>query len=811
MKKRIICNSMLAMFLALIMAVSSIYPISQVNAETSQQNSYYEDWNKAFYAVTEACQAYAHQYNEVQADVVSRFLEAWADKAYSATTKEESDKVLKQAKEAFKDVDLSADAMAEHKKVMEAREKALYDCLDILEANLANPIYTTASKDAYEPVAREYIGAAYDAMSMEEIETNVAAFEACESMLVKLPEEVIAAKEEAKLTIRKIIKEEFEGCFAEHNYDSEIDNTDTLEEIEQAIEDARADMLARVNRNISGYLNRKIEKIIVLLDTYEETLSAQDYEQLEDYIKETTLLDQLYNAENKASVDETYQKLVDAIKTKAEELENTPDDPEYGTIHVESISFEKAEIKMNVGDTVTLNVVVLPKNTTITKRLWTIGNADNLDIEYPEKYKIKLTAKKAGVSELTLEMDGKEASCTVTITDEQLDIKAERITLNKTSLNLKVGDKEKLTADLWPENVTDKKIVWFVSNPEIASVEDDGTVTALKKGTTTIKAKCGDIESEACDVNVRAVFDPGVTRIFGINRYETSLKIADAYKELLGVEKFRTVVVADGRNFPDALAGSYFAIKNNAPILMVNDKNAEKVKDYIRTNLGKGGSIYILGGKNAVSESFEDNLFGYYIERIYGNNRYETNLEILNAAGVGDAPILVCRGNDFADSLSASATGYPILLVKKSGLSAEQLKFLKTHADNPCYILGGTAAISKSDEQTISTIMASVKRIYGTNRYETSAKIAKEFFQAPDTTVLAYAANFPDGLCGGPLAKEMKAPLILIKDGKTENAEEYVQSRDVEYGIVLGGIEVLADETVIDVFALKSKDEIIKK
>lgn len=811
MKIRIICNSMLMMFLVLLMAVSPICPAAQASAETSQQSSYYKDWNEAFYAVTEACQAYANQYDEVQADVVSRFLEKWADKAYAATTKEEADKVLEQAKEAFKDVDLSADAMAEHKKVMEAREKALSDCLDILEANLANPIYTTASKAAYEPAARDYIGAAYDAMSMEEIETNVAAFEACESMLVKLPEEVIAAKEEAKITIRKIIKEEFESCFAENNYDSEIDNTDTLEEIEQAIEDARADMLARVNRDIKGYRNRKTEKISALLDGYEETLSTQDYEQLEDYIKETPLLSQLYNAEDKASVDEIYQKLVEEINTKAEELKNTPDDPEYGTIHVESISFEKAEITMNVGDTVTLNAVVLPKDTTITQKHWAVENADNLDIEYPEKYKIKLTAKKQGVSVITLEMDGKKASCTVTITDEQQEIKAERVTLNKTSLNLKVGDKEKLTADIWPENTTDKKIIWSVSDPEIASVAEDGTVTALKKGITTVKAKCGDIESEACEVNVRAVFDPGVTRVFGSNRYETSLKIADAYKELLGVEQFRTVVVADGRNFPDALAGSYFAIKNQAPILMVNDKNAEKVKEYIRTNLGKGGSIYILGGENAVSESFEDNLFWYYIERIYGSNRYETNLKILDAAGVGAEPILVCRGNDFADSLSASATGYPILLVGKSGLSAEQLQFLRLYADNPCYILGGTAAVSKSDEQKISAIMASVKRIYGTSRYETSAKIAKEFFKEPDTAVLAYAANFPDGLCGGPLANEMKAPLILTKDGKTESAEEYVQSRDIEYGIVLGGTGVLTDEAVADVFKLKSTNEIIIK
>ena len=70
---------------------------------------------------------------------------------------------------------------------------------------------------------------------------------------------------------------------------------------------------------------------------------------------------------------------------------------------------------------------------------------------------------------------------------------------------------------------------------------------------------------------------------------------------------------------------------------------------------------------------------------------------------------------------------------------------------------------------------------------------------------------FPDGLCGGPLAAAMNAPLILTADGKTEAAAGYVAENAIAAGYVLGGSGALADESVVDVFVLESADEIVAK
>ncbi|MBQ1422734.1 MAG: cell wall-binding repeat-containing protein, partial [Firmicutes bacterium] len=61
----------------------------------------------------------------------------------------------------------------------------------------------------------------------------------------------------------------------------------------------------------------------------------------------------------------------------------------------------------------------------------------------------------------------------------------------------------------------------------------------------------------------------GVLRIYGKDRYKTSLKVAEYYKEIEGLDEFEAVVIATGGNFPDALTGADLAIRKHAPLLMI--------------------------------------------------------------------------------------------------------------------------------------------------------------------------------------------------------------------------------------------------
>lgn len=298
------------------------------------------------------------------------------------------------------------------------------------------------------------------------------------------------------------------------------------------------------------------------------------------------------------------------------------------------------------------------------------------------------------------------------------------------------------------------------------------------------------------------------TRIYGATRFETALKIADSIKAANKGQPFKNIIIASGMNYADALSASYLASVKDAPILITSasDSVMDSVEDYIRKNADKDCRIYIIGGESAVPEKMQTRLSGFSVSRIFGKNRYSTNIEVLKAAGVSDEEILVASGADYADALSASAVGKPILLVpgKSASLTSEQTQYLSRLAKansaalSKAYIIGGTGAVSEGIEKQLSGIFKHTQRVFGKNRFDTSAQVANTFFEntSPGGIVIAYGLNYPDGLCGGPLALKYNRPLLLVTDSSTASAEAFVKSIDVSNVLALGGKTLISDSTV---------------
>ena len=81
-------------------------------------------------------------------------------------------------------------------------------------------------------------------------------------------------------------------------------------------------------------------------------------------------------------------------------------------------------------------------------------------------------------------------------------VSATGIKISSSKLELSVGETASLTATLTPANTTEA-VVWTSSNDDVAAVEN-GTVTAKKAGSATIRATCGSVKAE-CAVTVTAL------------------------------------------------------------------------------------------------------------------------------------------------------------------------------------------------------------------------------------------------------------------------------------------------------------------
>ena len=113
----------------------------------------------------------------------------------------------------------------------------------------------------------------------------------------------------------------------------------------------------------------------------------------------------------------------------------------------------------------------------------------------------------------------------------------------------------------------------------------------LPKGIT--KDKVSLIYGGEKSVNIKGL--ENTRRLAGADRYETALIIA---KEFGNLEKF---VLADGRNYPDALSVGTLAHKNNQPILLTDPSHTEFIKQIVRDNNTK--EITVVGGEQSISKA----------------------------------------------------------------------------------------------------------------------------------------------------------------------------------------------------------------
>jgi putative cell wall-binding protein len=296
------------------------------------------------------------------------------------------------------------------------------------------------------------------------------------------------------------------------------------------------------------------------------------------------------------------------------------------------------------------------------------------------------------------------------------------------------------------------------------------------------------------DSSVEAAGRTGIYRIAGSNRFDTSCKVADQVRAELGGAPLNAIVVACGTSYPDALSGSYLAAAAKGPILLVDGTNFKSAADYIKSKMDPQGTVYILGGNSAVTGELELYLEMYNTVRLWGKDRFETNLavirkadELMEQAGMTPSEVIVCSGLNYPDAISVSALGKPVLLTG-AGLTENQKDYLSSfsYGERNFTIVGGNAAVPTTVDSIFSSY-GSVQRISGKDRYETSVKVAEHFFPAAREAVMAYALSFPDGLSGGLLAYIRNCPIILSANEACGRPYNYELSKGMTSVTILGG------------------------
>lgn len=294
-----------------------------------------------------------------------------------------------------------------------------------------------------------------------------------------------------------------------------------------------------------------------------------------------------------------------------------------------------------------------------------------------------------------------------------------------------------------------------------------------------------------------------VTRLCGLNRYETAVKIASTYNS----GTLQNVIIATGEDFPDSLSGNVFASKIKAPILLVGKDVSSSLTtlNYITSKLDKGGNIYLLGGNGAVGDDIvkylQNNGYSKFT-RLGGTDRFETNKAIENQLGTAKGtPVFLVTADNFPDALSISSIaaikGWPIILTNSDGLSQSAKEMIADIAPSQVFLVGGEGVLKPQIKADIKALLPglsdqSIIRLGGQDRYDTSAQVLKYFNLNTSNCVLATGENFPDGIAGGVLASKLNAPIILINDSSLSKQKLVIDSANPTYLTILGGTGVVS-------------------
>jgi uncharacterized protein YjdB len=171
------------------------------------------------------------------------------------------------------------------------------------------------------------------------------------------------------------------------------------------------------------------------------------------------------------------------------------------TIPVQSVSVTPETASVSVGRTITLAATVLPANATNKTVIWS-SNATAIATVDANGVVTAVAEGEAIVTATTVD-GGKTDFCTVTVRTEG-DIPVTGVTLSPTSLTLYNPTPSQLTATVLPSNATNKDVNWSSSNPAVATVDENGMVTAVYEGSAIITATTVDGGRTAnCNVTVR--------------------------------------------------------------------------------------------------------------------------------------------------------------------------------------------------------------------------------------------------------------------------------------------------------------------
>lgn len=181
------------------------------------------------------------------------------------------------------------------------------------------------------------------------------------------------------------------------------------------------------------------------------------------------------------------------------------------------------------------------------------------------------------------------------------------------------------------------------------------------------------------------------------------------------------------------------------------------------------------------------------VERIYGDNRYDTSYNIAKRAVKSANRVIVVSGENFADALTSAPLAFSkdsVILLSSDG----NVKKLKEEINrlNPREVIisGGSNSVSDAVENAIKGDSKAI-RISGNDRYKTAAKNAEKAIIENGNkkkVIIVDGRNYPDAISIAPYAAKNGFPILLANGNKLSDEQmSVIKKYGIDEAIIIGG------------------------
>ena len=165
-------------------------------------------------------------------------------------------------------------------------------------------------------------------------------------------------------------------------------------------------------------------------------------------------------------------------------------------IEVTGVSLDKTDAAVHVGEILELHANVAPAEATNKSVRWYSSDPDIASVDGGTVSGV--SAGSVVITVITYD-GGYSASCNVDVLPPVIHVTS--VSLDKTSVTMKVGDSSYLSATILPPDASDRSLVWSSSDSRVVSVSG-GSLKAITPGTATITVTAEGGVTAACEVTV---------------------------------------------------------------------------------------------------------------------------------------------------------------------------------------------------------------------------------------------------------------------------------------------------------------------